>query len=487
MKLGSFPLKSIFSNPSLTTRFAVYSFVCIGIMTVALWFIVSNYLINQILDREWQATAQIVRMDVRKFLEEYDFKTRDRKSVGPKFVALLDYMRLSPDILRFKVYNPKAVVLWSDDKQLVGKSFPDNPQLQRALRGAVIANMSSFTKSELADERGARAQAIEIYVPIYAENRQELLGVFETHRRIDGVLQALRQARVVVLLGAVGGGLLLYISLFAIVRQAAQKIAEQQENLLKMQSELVASQRLAAIGEMAAAVAHGIGNPLSSIRAAAQVAMLDGGDYSSDRTSKMKENLQSIMQQVDRVQKRMQGLLNFAKPLEPRPVQVEINAVVREVTETLQARFAAAKVGLSLDLDAKLPPVISDANHLEQALMALITNAMEATPERGVVTIRTKQSLNGSGASVRLSIEDTGNGIPLENRQRVFEPFFTTKPHGTGIGLPLAKKFIERNGGIIAISNGSSAGTRIEVTLPAASYGQSGTAAPIHDVNSAGS
>ncbi len=468
MKLGNFQFRSPLANANLTTRFAVYSFLCIGIMTAALWFIVSHYLISQILDREWRTTAQIVRTDVRKFLEEYDFKTKDRKSVGYKFASLLDYMRLSPDIIGFKVYSPHSVVLWSDDKQLVGKSFPDNLQLQRALRGEVVADMRSFERSESSLDRDTPVTAIGIYVPVYSENGKELLGVFETQRRSDSVVRTVHQARLVVLMGALGGGLLLYISLFAIVRQAAHKIDEQQVNLLKVRSELLASQRMAVIGEMAAAVAHGIGNPLSSIRAAAQVAMLGTGPGDSENTHKTKENLENIVQQVDRVQKRMQGLLNFVRPLEPRPAKVEINAIVRDVAETLRARLTDAKVALRLDLDPELPLVISDANHLEQALMALITNAMEATPENGVVAIRTKTSANGSGPAVCLEIEDTGKGIPVENRQRVFEPFFTTKPHGTGIGLALAKKFLERNGGIIALSNGSDSGTKVEIMLPIA-------------------
>jgi two-component system, NtrC family, sensor histidine kinase HydH len=310
-------------------------------------------------------------------------------------------------------------------------------------------------------------------VPIYSENGKELLGVFETYRRPDGLFDAIHEARLIVLLGAVGGGLLLYLSLFAIVRQAARKIAEQQENLLKMQTELTASQRMALVGEMAAAVAHGIGNPLSSIRAAAQVGMLDAdaGAEGAERRDAMKDTLKSIMQQVDRVQKRMQGLLNFAKPLEPRPSRVEINAVVRDVMETLRARFSEAKVKFEVELDAASPWVSSDANQLEQALMAVVTNAMEATPKDGRVTIRTRWAKpNGAEAVVQLSIEDTGNGIPLENRQRVFEPFFTTKPYGTGIGLPLAKKFVEKNGGTIAIAHGADtgSGTKIEITLPAA-------------------
>jgi signal transduction histidine kinase len=94
---------------------------------------------------------------------------------------------------------------------------------------------------------------------------------------------------------------------------------------------------------------------------------------------------------------------------------------------------------------------------------------VEATPKGGRVTIRTQSAGDsGNGPAVKISVEDTGSGIPVENRARVFEPFFTTKPHGTGIGLPLAKKFVERNGGTIAIADLSGAGTKIDITIPVA-------------------
>ena len=463
-------LKSLLASASLTTRFAVYSFLCIGLMTAVLWLIVSNYLVKQILEREWETTAQVVRADVSKFLEDYDFQAQDRKSVGHKFVALLDHMRLSPAIVRFKVYNTKSVVIWSDDKQFVGKSFSEDPQLRKALEGEVIAKLSSLEKREEISERSSAVKAVEVYVPIYSEKDRRLLGVFETHRRADSINEDVREARTVVLLAAVAGGALVYISLFAIVRQAARKIDEQQQNLLKIRFELIASQRMAAMGEMAGAVAHGIGNPLSSIRAAAQVALLQaapGAGCAADQ--RMTENLQNIMREIDRVQKRMQGLLNFAKPLEPQPVSVEVNALVRGAVETMRSRFRDAGVSPNMDLVAGLPNITFDLNHLEQALMGLITNALEATAQGGVVTIRTRSSIqNGEKGVVRIFIEDNGVGIPRENRARIFEPFFTTKPHGTGIGLPLAKKFIEINGGKITIQDDSQLGTKVEVTLPVA-------------------
>jgi len=412
----------------------------------------------------------MIRADVAQLMEDYDFKADDRKSVGHKFEALLKHVTLIPDIIRFKVYNPKGVVIWSDDKRLVGKSFADNPELLDAINGKVVADMSHLDKQENVFDQNYTSSAIEVYVPIYAAVGGELLGVVETYKRPDTLFRDIRKARLVVLLGALGGGLLLYLSLFAIVRQAGRKIDEQQENLLKMQAELVASQRMAAVGEMAAAVAHGIGNPLSSIRAAAQVAILDASsEISSEQNRQVKSNLEGIMEQVDRVQKRMQGLLNFAKPMEPRPSPVELNVLIRDVVETLRPRFAEAAVQSNLELASNIPKVSLDANQAEQIFMGLITNALEATPKNGTVTVRTKAIPgNGASPSVVVSVEDTGEGIPVENRQKVFEPFFTTKSHGTGIGLPLAKKFVERNGGTIAIADLSGAGTKIDITLPVA-------------------
>jgi signal transduction histidine kinase len=311
-------------------------------------------------------------------------------------------------------------------------------------------------------------RAVEVYIPIYSEVNRELLSVMEIYKRADPIDRDVRNARIVVLLGALGGGLLLYLSLFAVVRQAARKIKEQQENLLKVQSDLIASQRMAAVGEIAGAVAHGIGNPLSSIRAAAQVAKLDCEECAGpELRQKTLITLDEIIQQVDRVQKRMRGLLNFAKPMEPHPAPVDINALLTEIVEVLRPRFAEAGVRPELELDRSLPELELDASHVEQTFMGLVNNALEATPKGGRVTIRTTRLKGPAPASgVHISIEDTGEGIPVENRERIFDPFFTTKADGTGIGLPLAKKFVERNGGKISVSDGVSGGARFDVIFP---------------------
>jgi two-component system, NtrC family, sensor histidine kinase HydH len=462
---------SSLQQANLTTRFAVHSLICIVILTVVLWFLVSDYLINGILRREWETAAQYVRAEVKEFLTDEDFTTKDRKPVGKKFAALLRHITLMPDIVQFNVYNPHGVALWAAiDKQRVGRSFADNQKLQEAIQGKVVADISSLSHTENVSERDSLKRAVQVFIPIYSEVSRELLGVMEIYKRADPIDRDIREARIVVLLGALGGGLLLYLSLFAIVRQAARKIKEQQENLLKVQSDLVASQRMAAVGEIAAAVAHGIGNPLSSIRAAAQVAKLDCNECEgADLKQKTLTTLDEIIQQVDRVQKRMRGLLNFAKPMEPHPVSVDINSLLADIVNVLRPRFAEAGVNPQLDLEPNLPKLQLDANQVEQIFMGLVTNALEATPKGGRVSIRTSTLKdNGSATSINVSIEDTGEGIPADTRERVFEPFFSTKPDGTGIGLPLAKKFVERNKGKITVSEGSFGGARFDVMFPVA-------------------
>lgn len=455
---------------NLCKRFAIFSFVCISLLTVALWIIVSHYLTKEMLDREWETTAKFIRKEVKLLVTSEDFKTRDPNTVAEKFEQLHQQIIMMPEIARIKVYNPQRVIVWSDEKRLIGSAFAENSELEEALRGHVAVDVSPVAKGENVYERGSFRNLVEVYVPILSEDGKEIIGVIETYRMAERLFQDIRRARLVILLTALFGGGLLYLSLYTIVRRAAKKIDEQHQNLLTMQSELIASQRMAAIGEMATAVAHGIGNPLSSIRAVAQVAKLDCTEQNGrDQSEKTQRALQSIIQQVDRVQRRMRGLLNFVSPLEPHPEPVELNSLLRDAVETLRSRFDEAGVTLHLELDRNLSKTRLDPIHLEQAFMGLLTNALEATPGGGTVTISTKACpIPGYSQGFSISIQDTGEGIPLENREQVFEPFFTTKPHGTGIGLPLAKKFVERNGGAIAISDGSRGGTRVEVTFPLA-------------------
>ncbi len=453
---------------NLTKQFAVLSFLCISVLTGALWLIASYYLSKEMLEREWGSTATFIRTEARQRVSPEDFKASDFSTVAHKFERLHQEILMMPEIVRIKVYNLQGTIIWSDEKRLTGSTFVKNPELESALRGQVVAQVSPIAKGENLYERGSFENLVEVYVPIFSKDGKEIIGVIETYRSAETLFKDIQRARLVILLVAVLGGALLYFSLFAIVRRASRKIDEQQGNLLSMQSQLVASQRMAAIGEMAAAVAHGIGNPLSSIRAVSQVAKLEcEQQVKCEQYERNRVNLSNIIGEVDRVEKQIRGLLNFARPLEPRPSLVDINLLTQDTVEALRARFDESSITPKLELDPTFPKATLDPFHVEQILLGLLTNAIEATPAGGTVTVRTETvPFQETSHGVRVSIEDTGTGILPENYQQVFEPFFTTKPQGTGIGLPLTKKFAERNGGVITISKGSKGGARVDFTFP---------------------
>jgi len=234
------------------------------------------------------------------------------------------------------------------------------------------------------------------------------------------------------------------------------------EALRSAQARLVQSERLAAIGELSAAVAHGIRNPLAGIRMAAQMGLEDlaAGDP-------VRENLEDVISEVDKLEAQVRGILDFARPFEPSLAPVDLSVLVDELVTTLRPQLDAAVISVEVKTDAGLPQAFADSAHLGQALQALVVNGMEAMPGGGRVTIRLSPSPRFHGGT-RIAVEDTGPGVPPEMRERIFTLFTTTKRTGTGVGLAVVRKIVERHGGTIAIEPAVSGGARFVIDLPAA-------------------
>jgi two-component system, NtrC family, sensor histidine kinase HydH len=233
------------------------------------------------------------------------------------------------------------------------------------------------------------------------------------------------------------------------------------EQLQDARERLARSERLAAIGELSAAVAHGIRNPLAGIRLATQL-----GLEAAERGESVQENLEDVLAEVDKLEAQVRGILDFARPFEPRLEAVEVPELVRSLFATLAPRFETRGVTLRLTAPPDLPPVLADRAHLGQAIQELLTNAADAMPTGGRVTV---DATVAEGAPlVRIGVQDTGPGVTPEVRDRIFQLFMTTKATGTGVGLAVAKKIVERHGGTIAIGDNVPHGTRFTIDLPCA-------------------
>jgi signal transduction histidine kinase len=234
---------------------------------------------------------------------------------------------------------------------------------------------------------------------------------------------------------------------------AVEALAEAREHLSR-------SERLAAMGELSAAVAHGIRNPLAGIRLAAQLA-LEGAPAGDP----VRENLGDVLVEVEKLEARVRGVLDFARPFEPRLEATDLRRVVGGVIATLAGQAAARGVAMVFDPPAALPAVLGDPLHLGQAVQEILSNGIEALPRGGHIAI--SAGVAGDGVPrVRLEIADDGPGVPRELRERVFQLFMTTKATGTGVGLAVARKIVERHGGTIRLDDGVAGGTRFVVELP---------------------
>jgi signal transduction histidine kinase len=212
---------------------------------------------------------------------------------------------------------------------------------------------------------------------------------------------------------------------------------------------------------MAAAVAHGIRNPLASLRAAAQVALRHPESASS------REHLTVIIEEVDRLDRRVSHLLSFSKPAPYHPLRESVGRLVDELLPPFAELLRERGVSLALNIETDVPDVRADPMQLEQALVEIVSNALDALPHGGSLTISIRADRSqGDHTAVVVEIADTGVGIPERVLESVFEPFFTTRSEGTGLGLAIAKRYVEQNGGTIEIESVPGAGTTVRIRLP---------------------
>lgn len=238
----------------------------------------------------------------------------------------------------------------------------------------------------------------------------------------------------------------------------ALRNARSLEALREAQEALRRQERLAVIGEFAGAVAHGVRNPLAGIRAAAQMAREQASDAG------LRETLEGLMREADRLDQRVRTLLEFSRPFEPRVRPTALAPVLRAVASALAGTATARGVALETDEAQGLPPVAVDPDYLEEALLELGGNALRATPSGGVLAF----SATAESRRVVVRVRDSGPGVPEGVRPRLFEPFFTTRADGTGMGLPTVRKVIERMGGAAVLESTGPGGTVFRLELPVA-------------------
>jgi signal transduction histidine kinase len=242
-------------------------------------------------------------------------------------------------------------------------------------------------------------------------------------------------------------------------------------------------ERLAVIGELAAGAAHEIRNPLTGIANAAQVLQMRLGDNESHR--RMADLILGESQRLERI---ISSLLGFARPGQPRMREVRIEEIVARALELEQPLYERAGVRSEFRVAGQIPPIFVDPEQVQQVLVNLMRNAFEAMPDGGLLAVEVavvrrrlyarrklgrratdRVSVPSQGPVrrfVRVTVKDTGKGIPAQIVGRIFDPFFTTRSRGTGLGLSVSQSIVQEHGGFISVQSVQGKGTVFEVDLP---------------------
>jgi len=264
---------------------------------------------------------------------------------------------------------------------------------------------------------------------------------------------------------------------------ARAALAHQTEDLLRANAQLVEvkdqlnrSERLAAVGQMVASVAHEVGTPLHSIAWHVQALGEEAGV-----TPDMKKRVSVIEDQLGRVVRIIQDLLSSTRQRKPEATWVPVEQVIHPVVALMEPAFHAKGVGLTVERTGSLPLVWADAEKIHQVLVNLLTNALAATPTAGSVVVgggtrspsaeeleSGRRMADAMTTMVTITVRDTGCGMPPEDVQKAFEPFFTTKAvgTGTGLGLFLSREIVVAHGGLLSLESTIGRGTAVTISLP---------------------
>jgi len=248
------------------------------------------------------------------------------------------------------------------------------------------------------------------------------------------------------------------------------RVAQKSQELQRAHDHALRFEKMASIGKMAAVVAHEINNPLSGILTYAKLLRkwVERGEAAGDKRAETAQCLELIAGESRRCGDLVKNLLMFSRTSAVNIQPSALNGVIERALRLVQHQLELANIHLQLELAANLPLALCDAPQIEQVMLALIQNAIDAMPKGGNLWLSTRMS--GERPEIEIDVRDDGMGIPQQILPQIFEPFLTTKEsgHGVGLGLAISRSIIEQHNGRIDVHSEVGKGTRFSLALPVA-------------------
>lgn len=453
---------------NLLRRFSVVSMVVVAMVATLSAYGLSKFFVGATLERDAWLSAQFIEAIAEDEMWHANFgidvtigelldARRDDTHVGLSRARIAqarekfyDHVRHLPDALLVNVFAPDGAIVLSSNPELVGLRMADNDDLEEVLRTKkMIAKIHPKPIGERVEQRFVVAPEemyVENYIPL-RDARGNVGMVIEIYKEPRELLATLDRGRTLIWLTILASAAMIYAASFWIVRHGSQLLRAQQR-------QLVENDTLVAMGELASAIAHGLRNPLASIRTSAELAM-------DADVAPIRKNLDDIVTQVDRLSKWVRELLMFSRPLNDDWSGIDLYAGVSEALRVHEVQMQRAGIELQWQPEGPPPHVVGHPALLLQALNSVLSNAVEAMRQGGRLSVSVAPA--DSPQRVALTICDTGTGMTETQLASAFKVYFSTKRSGLGIGLPLVKRIMERFGGSVEIESRENAGTKVRL------------------------
>ena len=460
---------------ALVNYFAFTSFAVILVAAFALsWLIADNARANLI--KRSEAYSQLFADNLnRQVFVQFVLPTAVRYgriaiSDHDQYAALDEIVKnltQGMNINEVTIYDSvDNIVAYSTVPPLMGQRGLGGEEYSRAARGEENSVVfSSGSLLSLLPSKKPITCVMKTYVPFrqeagLARQTDTIMGVIEVEQDISREMHAIvvLQGKVIVLSLAIMS--LLFAILSMIVVRANRIMARRAEERIRLEEELSEAQRLASLGKMVASVSHEIKNPLGIVRSTAEVL--------AGRIAKLapgSERLATIIvDETTRLDRIVREFLDFARPRAATMSLGQLQEPAERALAFLRSELDHADIAVETCFAPGLPDVLMDSAHLYQVVFNMIYNAMQAMQPEGRLRLETR--LGETGASVELSITDTGCGIAAEDLDQIFTPFYTKKNRGTGLGLAIAHSIVEKHGGRIEVNSLPGAGSTFTISLP---------------------
>ena len=428
--------------------------------------IVSHFMIREILNHdvvitkeflnsiEWVETQEAQLGEKISFGQLLDERTDLKKFGITESIAAgarrqyYDHISMILDVKIANVFARDRTIIWSTDSANIGGVISGSEDLENAFTKGDMVWTDSYSGEKLPTKyehyMTAGAPFVQSFIPMH-DSKGMVVAMVEIYQEPHNLAQTIKNGKMLIWFCTALGAIFLYAMPFCIFRRADGELQDKQARLSEAET-------LCVIGEMSTAVAHGIRNPLASIRSSAELA-LDADPESA------RKNAEDIISQVDRLNRWVREFLTFSIPVAGESEVIDALALVETGLQNFATQFKNNHICCVFDRPTEnIPLIIGNKILANQALSSVISNAIEAMPAGGV--LRLQLEVLAASNSVDIIVADSGMGMSANQIQMSFKPFYTTKRNGIGLGMAQVKRIMERFGGQISLDSIEGEGTQ---------------------------